>query len=397
MEMLELVEKIRSEEASTQKLFGSDGRSARPAGRSAQYLGLLAEAAALIADVQRGRRPAYLLQEAMTTSDFPYLFGDILDRQMLAAYQEFPSDILRICRRSVVPDFRQIKRFPALTGVDGQLAKVAEKAEYPVDDLSETSPYTYYVYKYGRKVPISWETLINDDLGNFTDIPQRLARAARRSEAKFVTGMYCTTTGPDSTFFSDANLNRMTVAAGADSANPVLSTAALGLAMKLLSKQTVTIDGASEPVYVDMVYLVVPPALEVTARNILNATQIIMAETGGTSNQTLWADNWMRNRVQLIVDPYIPIVASSSNGSTSWFLFAAPSVGTPALEIGFLRGHEAPEIFIKSPNAARVGGGMANPLDGDFDTDAVEYKVRHVFGGATMLPKMAVASNGSGA
>jgi hypothetical protein len=35
-------------------------------------------------------------------------------------------------------------------------------------------------------------------------------------------------------------------------------------------------------------------------------------------------------------------------------------------------------------------------MDGDFDTDTVEYKVRHVMGGTLMDPKAAVASNGSG-
>jgi hypothetical protein len=104
----------------------------------------------------------------------------------------------------------------------------------------------------------------------------------------------------------------------------------------------------------------------------------------------------MKNRVRLSVDPYIPIVASSSNGSTSWFLFANPNNGRPALEIGFLRGHESPEIFIKAPNAQRVGGGNVNPMDGDFDTDSIQYKVRHVLGGVTQDNKMSVASNGSG-
>jgi hypothetical protein len=61
-----------------------------------------------------------------------------------------------------------------------------------------------------------------------------------------------------------------------------------------------------------------------------------------------------------------------------------------------LRGHAEPEIFIKEPNARRVGGGIVNPMDGDFETDSVEYKLRHVFGGSILDPKMSVGSNGSG-
>ena len=96
------------------------------------------------------------------------------------------------------------------------------------------------------------------------------------------------------------------------------------------------------------------------------------------------------------MNPYIPIVASSSNGNTSWFLFANPNNGRPALEMAFLRGHEEPEIFMKTSNAQRIGGGMTDPMDGDFDTDSLQYKVRHVLGGARLDPKMTVASSGAG-
>lgn len=122
---------------------------------------------------------------------------------------------------------------------------------------------------------------------------------------------------------------------------------------------------------------------------------IELAENGGTSNQKVTAANWVRNRMTLVVDPYIPVVAGT-NGNTSWFLFADPMVSRPALEIGFLAGYQEPAIFIKEPNARRVGGGAVNPLDGDFDSDSIEYKIRHVFGGARMDGRATVASNGSG-
>jgi hypothetical protein len=65
--------------------------------------------------------------------------------------------------------------------------------------------------------------------------------------------------------------------------------------------------------------------------------------------------------------------------------------------MAFLRGWEDPAVFIKSANARRVGGGGdIDPLDGDFDTDSVAYKVRHVLGTAVVDPKATVASNGSG-
>jgi hypothetical protein len=63
--------------------------------------------------------------------------------------------------------------------------------------------------------------------------------------------------------------------------------------------------------------------------------------------------------------------------------------------MGFLRGYETPQIFMKMPNQSTVGGGPS-PMDGDFDTDSIEYKVRHIFGGVAEDFKMTVASTGAG-
>ena len=385
-EFTELMETIRAEEASRERLFQGDGRGVRTFARRAtpQYKAHLAEAATLVAQVYEGRRPLRVLMEAMTTSDFPLLFGDILDRQLLAGYQETAVIWPRIARRATVRDFRTVNRF-TMDGAESVFDTVPEQAEYPAAALTE-GRYQYAVQKRGRRIPFSWEAMINDDLDALKDIPQRFARASRRSESRFVTELYVDANGPHASLYTVGNANIVT-------SNPVLSVAALQTAFTVLAAQT-DVDG--EPIEIEMVTLVVPPALEVTALNILNAVQIELAEAGGTSNQKVWAQNWMRNRLELVVDPYIPIVASSANGNTMWALFANPTVGRPALELGFLRGFEQPQIFIKSPNAQRVGGGNADPMDGDFDTDSIQYKARHVFGGARMDPKMTVASQGDG-
>ena len=382
-EFLDLIESIRADEASSAKLFGDAGRGVRRGSDNPKYKMALAEAATFIGEVFSGRRPLSALQEAMSTSDFPLLFGAVLDRQLLAAYKEWPTNIQQIARTSTVRDFRTVERF-AVDGGGAVLDKVKELTEYPEARLSE-SKYSFKVEKRGRKLPWSWEAMINDDLDALKESPNILARAARRSEEKFVTDLYVGSAGPDGTFFAAGNANIVT-------ANPALSVTALQTAFTILAAQK---DSDNNPIMIDMVYLVVPPALEVTARNILNATQIEAVDAGGTANQRLIVANWMKNRVQLIVDPWIPLLATS-NQNTSWFLFGSPSAGRPALEFAHLRGHETPEVFVKEPNARRLGGGPVDPMDGDFDTDAIEYKVRHVFGGTLMDPKLAVASNGSG-
>jgi len=390
-ELLETLETIQANEASVQRLFSreEDGRSVRSLRRSddPRYVESLAEAATFLREVMEGRRPAYHLQEALTTSDFPVLFADILDRQLLADYQQVPSQWRTYARAGSVRDFRQVKRF----AVDGGLAlldEVPERTDYPEESLPDASPFTYSVTKKGKRFQLTWETLINDDLGVMQRLPRNLAVSARNSEEHFATGLFATSSGPNSTFFSAGHANIVT-------GNPALSVSALTTAFTVLSSQK---DADGNPILVDAAVLMVPPALEVTAQNIINATEILAAAGGGpgTGNDQLRVANWMRNKVSLVVNPWLPLI-DTTHGSTSWYLLQAPGgMGRPISEIGFLRGYEAPQLFMKDPDAVRVGGGAVSPLDGDFDTDSVQYKVRHVFGGVLLDPKSAVASNGSG-
>jgi hypothetical protein len=119
-----------------------------------------------------------------------------------------------------------------------------------------------------------------------------------------------------------------------------------------------------------------------------------MTNTGGASGQELQVNNWIGGSLSLVVDPYIPIVASSANGATSWFLFASPSVGRPALEVGFVSGFAEPVLYQKQANTMRIGGGV-DQMAGDFGTMSQEYKGVLAFGGTRLDVKATVASNGS--
>jgi hypothetical protein len=360
---------------------GRPGRDANP-----RYREALMRTFDLIEAVQSGNPYAALkLREAMTTSDFPHLFGDALDRMLYGAYQQAPVRWDLIARRGTVRDFRPVKRF-AVDGAEAVLPEVAEESEYPAAALSET-PYTYAVTKRGRRVPMSWETWLNGDLGQFRDLPQRLANAARKTEEKFVTQLYATSTGPNPAYFNAGNNN---VVPG----NPPLSVTALQDALTVMGEQ---VDEEGEPIYVEGITLVVPRSLEVTGRNILNSIDVWAATGGGdgVANNQLRINNWMRDQVTLLVNPWLPIVDTTS-GNDAWYVFASPNSGRPALEIGFLIGHEAPEIWMKSANAVRVGGGAVAPEMGDFDSDTIQWRIRHVLGGSTIDHRMAVASTGLG-
>jgi hypothetical protein len=324
----------------------------------------------------------YLLREAMVTADFPYLFGDVLDRSLMAQWSTSIPNWQAFVKQGTVKDFRQAKMY-GIEGMGAVLEAVGERAEYPERGPSEETPITRQVAKYGARFGISFETMINDDLGALRDLPQKLVVAARRTEALSVTNQYCGTAGPDATLYSVGNNNIIT-------SNPVLSIAGLATGFLKMGSQ-VDVDGFPE--IVDAIVLVVPPALEITAQNILNATVLEVATGGGAYNamDQLVVRNWMNGRLQLVVDPYIGLVATT-NATTSWFLFAATTAARPAMQMDYLVGHESPELFVKTPNASRVGGGT---VPESFETEEQEYKVRHIYGVTTIDPHATVASNGT--
>lgn len=357
-------------------------------GATAAYHGRVAECAMLLADVYAGRRPIWHLQEAMTTSDFPNLFGDVLYRQLLGYYMPYPVSYPQWTRAATVNDFRTLHLY-AIDGGQGALKDpIKERAPYPEIKFTET-PYGLTVAKYGRRYGITFEMVTNDDLNAFQQRPMMMASGARRGEEFLATGLAFDSAGPHASMFTSGNKNIVT-------SNPALSVAGLQTAFAILAAQ---VDADSEPIVVNAVTLVAPPALQITAENILNSVQIRLAESGGTSNQLMYVNNWMKSRVTLAVDPYIPIIVTTgTRGNTSWMLVADPNDlnQRPAFIFGKLRGYEQPQLFVKDPDSTLVGGGSVDALNGDFDTDSIDYKIRHFFGGVRVDPKMAVASNGTG-
>jgi hypothetical protein len=404
MEMLDLIETIRAEEVSVQRAFSGEGTmisaSRKQASRRLDYQRKLVEATKLVADVYTGKRGLHYLREAFGTSDFPFLFGDIIDRQLLANYQETPQVWPMYAKRGTVSDFRTVRRF-AVNGAEAHLAVVPQQTEYPEPVSLADARYNYAVLKYGRRIAFSWEAMVNDDLDALKDIPARFGKAARRTEELFATQLHCDANGPIAAQYAAGNNNLIPAAmVPGQLINPPLSIQAVQAAFIILAQQ-VDVDG--EPIAITAVTLEVAPAQEVTAQNLLHATEIRLMQSitaaaqPGAAWQELVAENWMKTRLKLAVNPYIPIVCTAGTaGRTTWFLHADPSVGRPAMEMGFLRGHEQPEVFIKQPNQARVGGGI-DPMNGDFNTDSIEYKVRHVLGGVFEDPKMTVGSNGNNA
>ncbi len=317
----------------------------------------------------------YLLREALTTSDFPLLFGDVLDRQVLASYKAVDPVWKQFVRMGTVPRiFPQIGGYRfGITGGDQYLAEVPEKGEYLASDRSEAR-YAMYVKKYGRQFDISFEALVNDDLGALKDTPVRFAQAAVRTEHRIVTGTYVHDVAAN---HAAGNL----YSAVAGEINAVAGLLTIPNLEAGVAAMQAFLDANGEPIMNRPKYLVVPPGLEFTARQILTSTTKMWVESaGGAATPYPMTNVISQYGLILVVDPYLPVMDPvAANGLTAWYLFAAPA-DIAAMECDYLTGHERPEICMKDSDKVNIGGGEISPMSGDFATDNIFYRVRDIFG-----------------
>jgi hypothetical protein len=370
----------------------------------------IADAQRLMEGLFRGNRLATIrFQEALSSDDFRAAAFEILDREMMERYTDLPQTWSAYCRRTTVRDFKK-KRLVDLMGGRSALDKVEELTEYPERKVSKAL-YYLSVAKYGGRFQISWESIVNDELGEIQQMPGDLAIAARDTESRLAAGLLTDGTGPNDAYFSTTawgrtydvatdswsggSSNLITTAAGFATNNPALTVDSLTDAITVVSSRR---DPENRPIAVPGFVLVVPPALETRASQIINAIQIRATATGVAGNgEQVIMNNWLANKVKVVVDPWLPVLDSGANVNTTWYLLPDPSAARPALFLAFLRGHETPDLRVKADAGNSIGGGALPAEEGSFDVDDIQYRVRHVVGGTGTDMIATAVSNGSGA
>ncbi len=320
-------------------------------------------------------RAALVVREALSTSDlFRSVSGDVLDRELLAAYREQDPQWSAFATRTTVRNFKP-KKLVDILGGRAALERVPELTEYPEGDYG-SKEYEIKVDKFGRRFGFSWEASINDDLDELQRIPGNFAAAARITEdvAALQLLVNPATGAPNTDFFKLANGNAPET--------KVLDQANLSAAITTVSTRTDT-DGNLVPADEGLV-LVVGPAQELTARAILNATEIRTTQ----GSRTIVEPNPLR-------DVAIRLVVHRRIKGLAWFIAPEPRGARPAFAVAFLRGFETPDIRVKNDQGTRVGGGPVGADEGSFTEDGVWYRVRHVVGSATVDPIHTYAATGA--
>jgi hypothetical protein len=292
----------------------------------------------------RGMSKTELVQRGFhSTSDFPLLFSNLAGKTLDAAYQEEPHTWKPLCRQRNLPDFKEANDLIVAGALTPE--PLLEGGEYKAGTLQEAQ-HTWKLATFARKVTVTRQAIINDDLSALERVPEMLGRGFRRLESNIIWELI---TGDAITSVDGLPLFK---AAHANSSSQTITTAGFNAARKAMRKQT---DIAGNTINLTPSYMMVPTDLEATALQFLFPTGFAPADRTGAEGPV----TAQTAGVQLIVEPRL------DGSATTWYLAASPGA-VEGIVYGYLAGEEGPTVTTTEKR----------------DPDGVELLARFDFGAA---------------
>jgi hypothetical protein len=282
-----------------------------------------------------------------STSDFPLLFSNLAGKTLDAAYQEEPHTWRPIARQRNLPDFKNANDL--IVAADLTPEPLLEGGEYKAGTLKEAQ-HTWKLATFARKVTLTRQAIINDDLSAMERVPEMLGRGFRRLESNIIWGLI---TGDAITSVDGLAL----FAAGHNNTisgnTSTISVAGVNAAKQKMRKQT---DIAGNRINLTPSYLMVPTDLESTALQFLFPSGLAPSQRTGDNGPVV---NAQIANVELIVEPRL------DDKPKEWYFATSPGA-VEGIVYGYLAGEEGPTVTTTEKR----------------DPDGVELLARFDFGAA---------------
>jgi hypothetical protein len=331
------------------------GYQAPPSGRHTEFMGwrpsdMIGELLRARGERNVPRNPTILAERAFhTTSDFPALLSAAANKMLLAAYAPAAPTYRTLFLRR---DFRDFKPHRHLrVGDFPTLLPLSENGEVQAGTMSESQELVF-LQTFARRIRVTRQMLVNDDLGAFTDFASMIGRRVADFENATAYALVNSAAGDGPTLTTGAAAVFGTAAARANKAGAGtaldLPNLALGRAAVMRQK---TLDGLPIAVGAQM-RLLVGPNQELAARQLTVSVQATQ-----TSNANVYA-----GFVQPLVEPLIP--------ANRWYLFSDP-MAAPVYVYGYLNGAEGPQVT--TGNVQGVDGVEVSVIF-DFGVGAIDWR-----------------------
>ncbi|QDV85558.1 hypothetical protein [Planctomycetes bacterium TBK1r] len=290
------------------------------------------------------------IRAGFSSMSLPSIMENVMNKTLLAAYQNTPIAAFDLCSVGTVSDFKEVSRY-RLLGTGG-FEQVAPDGELKHGKLSDQK-FTNKADTYGQILTLTRHDIINDDLNAFMDIPRQMGR----SGAESIDDLFFTLLLKNSGFFSSGNANLL------EGVDTKFGPDSLTVAKTTFRKQKAGPGGKpkdQKPINIRPEYLVVPVELETEAELLMGSAQLMIDAQGSPTK--IPVDNPHRNKYRIISTPHLSDSYYQGASSTAWYLFANPRV-LPAFEIVFLNGRRTPVIERVEMPPNTLGMGFRSYID----------------------------------
>ncbi len=285
--------------------------------------------------------PLQMIGRALSTTDLPALLVETQRRVLMEAFEKAEETWPRLFSTGTATDFKK-SRAVGLEG-DVKLLEIPEYGEYTEGRLAEVAE-EWFIRSFGRKMVLSRQAIINDDLNALSEIPRLYGEetAALVGDVAYAALLSTPNTmGDGKPLFSTAHNNLFSGLGGAP------TVANLG---KIVTAMKTQKDSFGKPVSINPRFFLAPVALEVASEQFFN-TQLAGTPILGVQAQPLVHNPYGGAFFERVYERRLDSVSSSD-----YYLLASRGTVT----VYFLGGVQSPYI------EERV----------NFDTDGVESKVR---------------------
>ena len=293
--------------------------------------------------------PNEIIKLALTSSDFPNLLANAANKMLLPDYEQANPTYRMLAERVDLPDFKtasvlKVGDFPVPL-------QFGEANEIKLGTFSEAKD-TFALSSYGRRVHLSFQSIVNDDKGAFA----RVMGSSGRRLADFENGLWFTlltsnsgvgpTLGDTGALFNATAVTTAGGHANYTSSGTAIDVTSIGVGRAMMRKQ-VSLDGLKLNIVPR--YILTSPDKETIARQYTT----VLGPNLAASSQNPWAGMLE------------PISDGNLTSANPWYLFADP-MRAPVSVYGYLQGQAGPDIAVRN----------------GFETLGVEIRVALHFGTA---------------
>jgi hypothetical protein len=282
----------------------------------------------------RALSPHEIATRALSTSDLAHITSNLVNKTLAAGYESAPRTFVGVFRQGTASDFKAINRI-RLSGAPS-LEEVKEGGEFKYGKVTDEKE-SYSLATYGKILPFTRQSIINDDMDALGRVPMMFGRSAADLESDIVWAIIT----------ANAALQDGVALFHSTHANLAGSAAAINVTSVALARAAMRKQTGMEGRLINIIprFLIAGADKENEVDQLLSA--IFAATTAAVVPTTL-------RTLQPVIEPRLT--------GNQWYL-AADSNQVDTIEYSYLQGNQG--VYIETKQG--------------FDIDGIAIKARHDF------------------